>query len=234
MKLSRTLYFEKKQELVFFIHSISILYRMNDRPNNPYSFYLTEKIGSNSSYNLEDFLVILKSNSFIMMYNVIESTIKNTVDHMYNEINSKNVKYTDVCEQIRKIWFKYHFNENTAADKIKHISKEIVDDIIAEKKIVLDFEKFKISGNADLQKIKSVFSTHGLEIDSTKVAPYGSSLLTVKDKRNSLAHGSESFIDSAKDFSEVDIKNFSEHVFNLLEFVMDEVDSYIIKEKYKF
>nr|WP_321291739.1 MAE_28990/MAE_18760 family HEPN-like nuclease [uncultured Trichococcus sp.] len=235
MKQDRSLYLEKKEELLFYIDSLMALYDMNDHTDSPYTFYLAEKIQTRKKYNLEDFLVILKSNSFIMMYNIIESTIKNTIDHMYNEINNKSMRYIDVCGEIRKIWFNYHFKENNniVLDKFKGISQKIVDDIIAENKIILDFDKFKLSGNADLRKIKDIFSEHGVAIDASKTSSQGSSLITIKEKRNSLAHGNESFIESAKDFSEKDIQKFSNHVFSILEYIMDVVDNYIDNEKYR-
>ena len=74
---------------------------------------------------------------------------------------------------------------------------------------------------------------HGLDVNSNKTNSHASSMRTVKDKRNSLAHGSESFIDSAKDFSESDIRRIAQDTFTILEYMMDEVDKYVEKEKYK-
>ncbi|HBC2899551.1 TPA: hypothetical protein IUW86_002647, partial [Enterococcus faecalis] len=150
MAQDRTLYFEKKEELNFFIHSLSTLYAMNDNQTSPYTFFLAENIKKRQRYIFEDFLVILKSNSFIMIYNLVESTIKNSVIFMYDEINRHNIRYLDAKDEIKKIWFNYHFKDNVSSvDKLKTVSQELIDDIISEKNISLDFEQFKLSGNAD-------------------------------------------------------------------------------------
>ncbi|EKP9930575.1 hypothetical protein P4O21_003082, partial [Listeria monocytogenes] len=104
MAQDRTLYFEKKEELNFFIHSLSTLYAMNDNQTSPYTFFLAENIKKRQRYIFEDFLVILKSNSFIMIYNLVESTIKNSVIFMYDEINRHNIRYLDAKDEIKKIW----------------------------------------------------------------------------------------------------------------------------------
>ncbi|HAP4485279.1 MULTISPECIES: MAE_28990/MAE_18760 family HEPN-like nuclease [Bacilli] len=234
MAQDRTLYFEKKEELNFFIHSLSTLYAMNDNQTSPYTFFLAENIKKRQRYIFEDFLVILKSNSFIMIYNLVESTIKNSVIFMYDEINRHNIRYLDAKDEIKKIWFNYHFKDNVSSvDKLKTVSQELIDDIISEKNISLDFEQFKLSGNADWRVIKKAMLEHGLDVNSNKTNSHASSMRTVKDKRNSLAHGSESFIDSAKDFSESDIRRIAQDTFTILEYVMDEVDKYVEKEKYK-
>ncbi|MGM8141477.1 MAE_28990/MAE_18760 family HEPN-like nuclease [Enterococcus italicus] len=233
MVQDRNLYFEKKEELKFFIHCLSTLYGMNDNQNSPYTFFLAESIRNNQKYILDDFLVILKSNSFIMIYNLVESTIKNTVDYMYNEINRQNISYLNAKDEIKKIWFNYHFKDNISSiDKLKKVSQTLVDEIIAESDIYLDFEQFKLSGNADWRVIKKSLTDHGMSFSSEKTNPHAGSMRTVKDKRNNLAHGSESFIDSAKDFSENDIKKIATDTFLLLEYVMDEVDKYVEKKKY--
>ncbi|WP_303754631.1 MAE_28990/MAE_18760 family HEPN-like nuclease [Enterococcus sp. S86.2] len=230
----RNLYFEKKKELKFFIHSLTTLYEMNDNQTSPYTFFLAENIKKRQNYIFEDFLVILKSNSFIMIYNLVESTIKNSVIYMYDEINKHNIRYLDARDEIKRIWFNYHFKDNVSSvDKLKTVSQVLIDEIISEKDIFLDFEQFKLSGNADWRVIKKAMSEHGMIVNSDKTNPHASSMRTVKDKRNSLAHGSESFIDSAKDFSERDIQRIAQDTFTLLEYVMDEVDKYIEKEKYK-
>ncbi|EJU6960099.1 hypothetical protein N5E34_002651, partial [Listeria monocytogenes] len=137
-------------------------------------------------------------------------------------------------DEIKKIWFNYHFKDNVSSvDKLKTVSQELIDDIISEKNISLDFEQFKLSGNADWRVIKKAMLEHGLDVNSNKTNSHASSMRTVKDKRNSLAHGSESFIDSAKDFSESDIRRIAQDTFTILEYMMDEVDKYVEKEKYK-
>lgn len=234
MAQDRNLYFEKKEELKFFIHSLSALYKMRDNQNSPYTVFLAENINKGQKYIFEDLLVILKSNSFIMIYNLVESTIKNSVIYMYDEINKHNVRYLDVCNEIRKIWFNYHFRENIlSVDRVKALSQTLIDEIIDEDDIFLDYEQFKLSGNADWRVIKRAMVDHGMIVNSGKTDSHAGSMRTVREKRNNLAHGSESFIDSAKDFSEIDIKKIATDTFILLEYVMDEIDNYIDKEKFK-
>lgn len=48
----------------------------------------------------------LKSNVILMMYNLIESTVRITMNAYYDEFNDKKLSYKSLVEEIKKTWIK--------------------------------------------------------------------------------------------------------------------------------
>lgn len=44
---------------------------------------------------------ILRSTAYLLMYNLIESTIYNSIVSVFNEIEDKNLRYFDIIEELR-------------------------------------------------------------------------------------------------------------------------------------
>ena len=49
---------------------------------------------------------ILKSNVSLMIYNIIEYTVTNLIDSIYDEIRINHLSYIDVNDSIRSLWRK--------------------------------------------------------------------------------------------------------------------------------
>ena len=55
----------------------------------------------------------------------------------------------------------------------------------------------------------------------------------IKERRNSLAHGTISFVDAVRDSSIKDMLDITEYVIRFLGKLIENIDEYIINEKYK-
>ncbi len=83
--------------------------------------------------------------------------------------------------------------------------------------ISLDFEKdFSLSGNADVRTIKEILHKHGVRFEESQFSDYGGSLKSIKDMRNSLAHGNISFEDNGKDLTVADIEKYRDHIYSCI------------------
>ncbi|WP_391485157.1 MAE_28990/MAE_18760 family HEPN-like nuclease [Aliarcobacter butzleri] len=61
----------------------------------------------------------------------------------------------------------------------------------------------------------------------------GSNLVTIKNKRNSLAHGNHIFYNVGKDFTVGDIENFKKETFLYLQDVITNIEKFINERKYQ-
>ena len=125
----------------------------------------------------------LKANGFLLLYNLVESTVKNAIEAIFDEFKSRGVSFDDCTEAVRKIVLtnlKRHSVENILPS-LSSISIDVV---------VATFRKDELfAGNVDARRIREVAADYGFR------HPRGKSdeLLTVKTNRNDLAHGNVDF-----------------------------------------
>ncbi|MCT3584690.1 MAE_28990/MAE_18760 family HEPN-like nuclease [Levilactobacillus brevis] len=162
---------------------------------------------------------------------MIESTVKEMIYALYDEINTSKLTYTQVAKSIQEIWSKYQFanldDGNARSDKYKDKANKMITSIIDSKTMRLDDRKFKLSGNADFTSVIAIMQNHGITISTKKIGKYNRELSNVKAKRNSLAHGSSSFIESARDTSTTDLVNMNDHVEEFLNQLQKDISKYI-------
>lgn len=212
---------------------------------------LTNYDKSNSISIDDDHLKIFKANGFLLLYNLIESTMLNSVVSIFDEIKVKGLSYNDLSEQVKKYWFKYKYkhDENMKLETLYNKFYIIVEDIV--KNVTLELiDKLEYGGSIDAQRIKNlakslgvVFVHHGYNKDT-----HGKALVEIKQKRNSLAHGNESFANVGKDITyygnetvettgivinSFGMKHFKDFTIEHLDKFIDSVETYIANETYK-
>ncbi|EAG1699268.1 MAE_28990/MAE_18760 family HEPN-like nuclease [Listeria innocua] len=169
----------------------------------------------------------LKSNMMMMLYNLTESTIRLTMNFYYDNFNKKRKNYSNTVENLRKTWIKH----SLGVIKPDNIQKQVYDMIESimdvEYTISLEFENFSLSGNADLRELKGILNTHGLIYDDNQFKIYGGSLKTVKEMRNSLAHGNISFEENGKNLSVSDLTNYKNETYACLLIFIEVVENNI-------
>ena len=169
---------------------------------------------------------ILKANGFLLLYNLIEATIRNSIDAVLNSIHSSTVTFRSLSENLKKIWIKQEakgLNNEKSQEKIMLIAKTVLDNEI------LFFERdcINISGNIDAKKIREIIKQFGGNEISN-----GRDLKTIKDKRNNLAHGEFTFSEIGKDYTVRDLIDYKDETKQYLSSVLDEIQDYIDNQKY--
>lgn len=158
----------------------------------------------------------LKSNMMMMLYNLTESTVRLTMNYYYDDFNKKRKNYSNIVEDMRKTWIKHSLGV-IKADSIQQQVYDMIESIMdAEYAISLEFENFSLSGNADLRKLKGILTDHGMRYEEEKFQPYGGSLITVKNMRNSLAHGFISYEENGKLLSVDDLTDYKNETYECL------------------
>ncbi len=180
------------------------------------------------SHNIE-LIKVLKANSFLLLYNLCESSIKQSLTEIYDSISAERPKYSEVIDEIKKIWLveKHKNFKNIAVDNIfaaiNNLSEEIID---------IKFSDKIISGNIDGLKIKGFSNKHGFSSKVHKNAKDGNKLHLVKVQRNNLAHGIVSFAECGRNFTITELKEIKHQVIMYLRTILKNIEKYLLEKKY--
>lgn len=198
-------------------------------------FFHSEGTGIRLTY--QSLINILKSNVSLMIYNIIEYTVANLIDSIYDEIRMNRLSYVDVNESIQGLWRKTilkstsdpNANFNTFLKK----NEEIITTILRNTTLEMNSRNTLPSGNLDGVSIKRTFESHGIQLQ-TRSRNYRPDILEgIKENRNNLAHGSVSFVDAVRSDSISDIRKNETFVVAFLEELIDTVTTYIDEKRYK-
>jgi hypothetical protein len=173
---------------------------------------------------------VLKANFILMLYNIIEATVSNTIAEIRSHIhNDTTVDFDGLKEKIKK---------EIIAD-LKNISPSefiLASSLIANDVIKIPFKKEKISnGNIDNDVLISLSEIYGFQLKNSdyNLTNHGKHLKTIKGKRNDLAHGIFSFTEVGKDYSIIDLENYKNWTINYLKFIIENVNIYLDNKDYK-
>jgi hypothetical protein len=191
----------------------------------------------NISITYQSLINILKSNASLMIYNLIESTVMNSVTAIYDQINEEGLSYSQVSESIRKLWRNVQMkplkDPNSNYTTISNQCEKIINHILESDVINLNARNTVDGGNLDCSSIKNNFSRIGITIDIDYSKGQDSILSSIKEHRNQLAHGQVTFIDALKQKSIGDINIEFHSVKSFLEDMNKRVEEYIDAKKYR-
>lgn len=218
---ARNEYIKRLHEVELYFDTLQLL----DKGNC--SIKCVDILGQEEIKNIDSELsTILKANGFLLLYNLVEATVRSSIDAVLNSMRTSSVTFRDLSDNLKKIWIKQEtrsINSETNYEKILQIAKNILENEI------LSFKKdcINISGNIDAQKIRNIlkqFGGHGIS--------NGRDLKTIKDKRNNLAHGEFTFSEIGKDYTVQDLIDYKDETKNYLSNVLEEIQDYIDNQKY--
>lgn len=170
----------------------------------------------------DSLLKTLKANGFILLYNLVESTMKNAIEAVFEEFRAKGVSFDDCREEVRQI----------VVSNLKAHNPERVFTVLtplAQKILTETFRKEKaFAGNVDAKKIREVAKDYGFSPPKAK----GDNLLTVKSQRNDLAHGDKAFAEVGRDFDVKRLVKIKVEVLDYLREVLGNISSYLVNKEY--
>lgn len=226
MTRTRLLFDERKTEIEFYYSILTDIDVANGRIN---------------TLDNPRFERILKSNFLLMLYNFIEACITTAFIELYESIEIQETTYRQLIEQVQRIWSDHKLStasESTAKPQTyKKIVYDILDEVLASNHVefnISDRQKFtksvvQNSGNLDARSIRTLLEKHDIDFEdrSEKIK-----IKIVRDKRNMLAHGEESFGDSARDYTVSELEDFKDEVLNFIEDVLEKIAVYHREKKY--
>lgn len=230
-------YNDRKRELDDFIYVMLFLEKQENAIKDGVSNFDTFfKFNKKRKINYQSLINILKSSFSLMLYNIIEFTIANLVDSIYDEIRSRNLSYVQVNESIKSLWreaiFQSAKDPNASYNTFLKKNKEIIDLILNKKLLEIDSKTTLPAGNLDLAKISSVMESHGIEMKIKKQNYRPDVFLTIKKQRNDLAHGTVSFEEASRIYTISDIEKNEKVIIGLLNELIKQVKDYLVTRKY--
>lgn len=168
----------------------------------------------------------LKAQFLIVLYNIVESTVCECLNSIYDSIADDSLLYSDLSDEMRNMWKNY-------LRRTSHPDKSKPDADLMGMKIHFGSLAVNISGSLDIRKVIDVFSKHGCYLDETNREKYSNSFLVVKNKRNNLAHGNISFSECGSNYLVSDLKRFKENILDGMSEVIIRVKKFIDNKSYK-
>lgn len=182
----------------------------------------------------EDLLKILKANAFLLLYNLIESSIRNGVAKIYDAVRTDNLGYVGICSELQVIWAHQQFIPDEGRKQENNAKRlmELIDSVLASQLISLDARDLPISGNVDADQIRALAQKYGFMFSAAPKLKGGHHLKRVKDERNSLAHGYKSFAECGRDLTYESLLEIRRQVIPYLRQVLRGIDRFITRRGY--
>lgn len=180
-----------------------------------------------------------KSSAILILYNIIESIVSRLLGKIHDKIMNETILYHEFNDNLRRtifIFYKKILDENNI-DK-NHKSMEVFYFLINGKnkiKLTYNFmvETYQLfSGNLDAKEIRSVFKNkYGFEFNENELKE--PVLKRIREGRNNLAHGDQSFEEYGRNLTIQDIVAMKDKVFSFLDRLIEKVEIYLTKQLYK-
>ncbi len=179
---------------------------------------------------------IFRASAFLLLYNLIESTVFNSITTIFDDINSHKhnpkILYFNLIDQIKKYWldnfFKYDekIKKETLINSIFEITNKIYNDPLSLP------SNLKYGGSLDAGLIHNTAKSLGM--DGCNFGTETKDAFTaVKDKRNWLAHGEKTFSEIGRDYDYSKLESFKNLIIAHLENYINIIEDFISNEKYK-
>ena len=176
---------------------------------------------------------IMKSNFILMLYNLVESTVSTGMLEIYESIKNESCTYKNMVQELQTIWrdakIKQVYSSSTELKTYTNRVREIVDDITTSAPFVLEKGMLNINGNLNAGRIKHICDDHKIRYS---VVDDDNKLEEVRRKRNSLAHGDESFSQCARDLTLSDLESIKDIITNFLQGIIQGMEDYCDNKKY--
>lgn len=204
---------ERESEVLFYYDTLSHLSDANDEQKRLFK--------------------IMKANFLLMLYNLIESTIRNGFQELYKAINDEGAVYTQMIHELQLLWAEYEVSQIYSPTTLRRTyverMQEVADIVANERKISMKVSELDAEGNLDARKIKNICDHHGIRYT---LSASGDSLNTIKTKRNNLSHGDLSFSECGRDFTIDDLSQMMNETFSFLSDILKGMKEYEVKKKY--
>jgi len=182
-----------------------------------------------------DLQKILRSNCFLLLYNLVESSVRNGILSVYDSIHDDSLKYEELSERIQEIWLTHQIRQAQISEKsIKTLLKGLMKGVSEGNQIVLEKDTINISGNLDYDNIQKIINRYGffgrITVDKKHIK---SALYKVKLERNLLAHGNKTFCQSGEIITMSELTNIKDNISKYMGELLLNIEMYMDNKRYK-
>lgn len=184
-------------------------------------------------YNIDrDFLKISRANGYLILYNLVESTVYEATSGFYKHLEQNITDIDNLIDCLKILVFKGI--RNSSEDNLSAFSNNLTADFRNSIfQICFDRANLKkiFSGNLDAKKIRGFANDHGVTLQLSPESRNGGNLTEIKTVRNDLAHGSASF-SSKGNISSDSLYELCIAVGHYLRGVIESINDFIKNGKY--
>jgi MAE_28990/MAE_18760-like HEPN len=186
-----------------------------------------------------DIKKILQSHCYLLLYNLVESSIRNGITAIHDVILVEQLTYKDLSPKIKRLWLlndksksfrDSYIKKDSIADNLQELIKSVLDDEI----VSLDPSNIPISGNLDAKTIKELIDMYGffgnLGVASREIDDILNFVVKI---RCDLAHGNVSFCDASSQILWSKLVDDKDKLVKYLTHMLNNIDDYIEKKKYR-
>ncbi len=174
-----------------------------------------------------DAVKVFKGAGFLVLYNLVESTMTNGIVAIFDELKQKKVRFESARAEIR-------------AAAIRNMRRNGPDDVharmtdVALDLLTISFKPSTLfSGNLDARKVRDAAEEYGFEsATDAKITKDGTILLNVKTNRNDLAHGDKSFAEVGREHDGLEMSKIKAQVVSYLGGILANIERYISTSMY--
>ena len=170
---------------------------------------------------------VFKAAALLVLYNAIEASARSAIQAIYDEIEQSNIAFESLHEPLRRRVLR-DFKANAGVDASQSMQNVAIEMVLAS------FNSRRIfNGNVDAREIRNQSSDYGFDTTTEySKSRNGSDLLTVKNKRNDLAHGIVPFSDVGKEYTVQELLNIQRYSLGYMEGILNNINTYLDQKCY--
>ena len=191
-----------------------------------------------NEFTYTDYFKMLRSSFILILYSYIENSISLFMQELYSRLENEDISYNMAINNLKELYLKNlfvdTFKKDASYNTYERKALELIKQAIEDKKIKLTITKLNISGNVSGEIIKKIWENHGIEFSSISKSLYPNqyTIDTIKNQRNALAHGRESFRESGAKYSVLDLERYYTEISKLLDDLKLSIKNFIDNKEY--
>lgn len=221
-------YTERVNEISIYFNFLEYIDKVETHKN-------IELIYAHSKFKVNrDLQKILRANTFMLLYNLLESTIRNSIQLLHDKIHDEKLKYDDISDKLKEIWINTRIKSMPVTENnLKKWMKNIIDDFSKYIEFDNTQDSINISGNLDYKNIVTIVNKFGFygPIKNTEIE-LKQTFEKIKFERNKLAHGNKRFCQSGEIITIKELTLLKDIIISYLNDYTSNVANYINAKKY--
>lgn len=172
-------------------------------------------------------LLALRAGTFLILYNLVEATTRAAIAAIHDNITTNRSPVSVLTLNLRKEVIRlFKKGADPARD---HTLTDFPADFVA---IALD-QAHNLAGIVDARLIRQLGVRYGFSCQTTKeVTRDGVDLLTIKNNRNDLAHGTKTFEEVGRDYTSIELLLLSRRSMHYMNSILNNVARYLDGKDY--
>lgn len=179
---------------------------------------------------------ILKSSAYLVLYNLVESTVRLAVARLNGTMREEGLTYADAEQRIRNLWVGAslkHLANGANHGRYLKVVRRLIQDVQEEKTAGIPETFIPVPGSFDAEKMRALAGAYGFRKNTPKAERGSEKLKVVKDRRNDLAHGHKSFAELSADDTLEDLEHTKKAVLVYLREFIKHVGKHIERKGYR-